>query len=227
MKAIILCAGLGTRLKSQVPKSLSPLKNEKTIIDYQIEYLSKRIGMENIILVVGHKKELFIKKFPKISFIENKNYSTTNTSKSLLVGLNKLSEDVIWLNGDIYFDEKVLDLLLKNTNSCSLVNKNDCGSEEVKYSLDESGNIKNLSKEVSPSKGESLGINLIKKNELDNFRLELTKVNDSDYFEKALENLIVNNKLVLKPVYIGNLFCKEIDFPQDLEKVKNYLSQRP
>jgi len=105
-----------------------------------------------------------------------------------------------------------------------LVNKNNCGPEEIKYSLDDSGNIKNLSKEVNLSKGESLGINLIKKNNLDVFRRELEKVNDSDYFEKALEKLISDNKLILKPVFVGNLFCKEIDFPEDLEEVKNYLN---
>lgn len=224
MKAIILSAGLGTRLKSSIPKPLTPIKDGKTIIDYQIEYISKQVGVENIIVVVGHKKELIINKFPHISFVENKNYKFTNTSKSLLAGLENIDEDVIWLNGDIYFDEKILNLMLKSKNSCSLVNKNNCGPEEIKYSLDDSGNIKNLSKEVNLSIGESLGINLIKKNNLDIFRKALEKVNDSDYFEKALEKLISDNKLILKPVFVGNLFCKEIDFPEDLEEVKNYLN---
>jgi choline kinase len=224
MKAIILSAGLGTRLKSSVPKPLSPLKNEKTIIDYQIEYLSRNIGIENIIVVVGHKKELFFKKFPNIKFVENKNYESTNTSKSLLVGLEDIDDDVIWLNGDIYFDEKILEQILKSENSCSLVNKNHCGSEEVKYSLDKSGNIKDLSKKVNPAEGESLGINLIKKSNLSDFKKMLEKVNDNDYFEKALENLITTQNLILKPIFIGDFFCKEIDFPEDLEEVKNYLN---
>ena len=37
MKAIILSAGLGTRLKSTIPKSLTILKNGKTILDYSLQ----------------------------------------------------------------------------------------------------------------------------------------------------------------------------------------------
>ena len=219
MKAIILSAGLGIRLKTSAPKSLSILKDEKSIIDYQVEYLSKKIGIENIIVVVGYKKELIMKKFPQISFVENRNYRITNTSKSLLAGLKNINDDVIFLNGDIYFDEKILDPMLNSQESCSLVDKNKCGSEEVKYSLDEFGNIKNLSKEVNPAEGESLGINLIKKIFLDDFEKALEKVKNEDYFEKALEILISEKKFILKPIYVGNFFCKEIDFPET--KLKN------
>lgn len=223
MRAIILAAGLGTRLKTIIPKPLTILRDEKTVLDYQIENLTKKIGLENIVIVVGYKKELIMKKFPSLVYKENKNFQSTNTSKSLLVGLENIDDDVIWLNGDIYFDEKILDILLDMKKSCCLVNKEQCGSEEVKYSVDQYGYISGLSKELIKSDGEALGINVIKKKDLLNFKKELEVVDDKDYFEKALENLIISKKIQMKPVIIGNRYCKEIDFPQDLEEVIQFL----
>ena len=223
MKGVILAAGLGTRLKSSVPKPLTVIFKEKTILDFQISYLAKKIGKENIIIVIGYKKDLITKKIPGLNFIFNHEFQSTNTSKSLLLGLDKISEDVIWMNGDIYFEERVLDLLMNSDHSCCLVDDKKCGEEEVKYSTNQNCFIKELSKSVKIPMGEALGINLIKKKDLDNFRSELEKVGKNDYFEKALENLIKKNKLNLSSIQVGKLFCTEIDFQKDLEDVRKYL----
>lgn len=224
MKGIILAAGLGTRFEAQIPKPLTLITNNKTILDFQIEKLEKRIGIDNILIVVGYKKESIVEKFPELSFVYNKEFETTNTSKSLLLALKETDDDdVIWMNGDIYFDDEVLDFIIKSDQSCCLVDNKKCGNEEVKYNLNQHGFVKQLSKSINDPKGEALGINLIKKKDLDYFRSELEKVNDNDYFEKALENLTLNNKIKLVPISIGNLFCSEIDFPEDLDFVKKYV----
>ena len=49
MKAIILAAGMGMRLESLVPKPLIALNDEKTIMDYQIEKLIKKIGVNYLL----------------------------------------------------------------------------------------------------------------------------------------------------------------------------------
>jgi UDP-N-acetylglucosamine diphosphorylase/glucosamine-1-phosphate N-acetyltransferase len=54
--AVILAAGLGKRMKSDLPKVLHPL-NDKYLVDYVIENTQKA-GVDNIVLVVGHKYEL-------------------------------------------------------------------------------------------------------------------------------------------------------------------------
>ncbi|MTI46480.1 MAG: bifunctional UDP-N-acetylglucosamine diphosphorylase/glucosamine-1-phosphate N-acetyltransferase GlmU [Firmicutes bacterium] len=55
IKSIILAAGEGTRMKSKKPKGLHRISG-KTMIDYVIDSASKA-GIEENILVVGHKKE--------------------------------------------------------------------------------------------------------------------------------------------------------------------------
>ena len=60
MKAIILAAGLGTRLRpmtENTPKALVKVK-EKPLVEYQIEFLKER-GIDDIIIVVGYLKEQF------------------------------------------------------------------------------------------------------------------------------------------------------------------------
>lgn len=227
MKGIILAAGIGSRLNSNTPKPLNKITKEKTIMDFQISSLSKKIGKSNILVVVGYMKEQIVEKFPDLHYIFNKEFKTTNTSKSLLLALKQVNDDdVIWMNGDVCFDEEVLDLIIDQKYSCCLVNNSICNEEEVKYSLDNKGFIEKLSKSINSPKGEALGINLITKKDLEYFRSDLEKVNDNDYFEKSLENIIKTHQIKLLPINVGNFFCKEIDFKSDLEDVRNYFIGR-
>ena len=109
MKAIILAAGIGSRLGNSDPKPLTKLKNGESILYRQVGYLSEYIGINNIITIVGYKKDLIMESFPNLIYVYNNFYDTTNTSKSLLAGLHKIeNEDVMWLNGDVVFEKKLL-----------------------------------------------------------------------------------------------------------------------
>ena len=55
MKAIILAAGEGSRMKSKKPKVLHEILN-KSMVDYVIE-TAKGCGAEDVCVVVGHKAE--------------------------------------------------------------------------------------------------------------------------------------------------------------------------
>lgn len=223
MKVVILAAGMGTRLGTLIPKPLTSLKDEKTILDYQIEALSELVGMDNITIIVGYKKELIMEKVPDATFVYNVAYTQNNTGKSLLTALRKFDDDVLWTNGDVFFDKKALQLLSKSKHSGLLVDTKRCGDEEIKYRLDDKGNIKELSKQVKSGEGESVGVNLIKKADLPKFVRELEKIDKQDYFEKALENLARRKEIVLKPVFLGDLYCQEIDFAEDLAEVQRHM----
>ncbi|MFV0502761.1 MAG: bifunctional UDP-N-acetylglucosamine diphosphorylase/glucosamine-1-phosphate N-acetyltransferase GlmU [Lachnospirales bacterium] len=53
MKTVILAAGQGTRMNSNIPKVLHKINN-KHLIDYSIE-IGNKIGSSEIVVVVGHK----------------------------------------------------------------------------------------------------------------------------------------------------------------------------
>ncbi len=226
MKAIILAAGMGTRLGGDVPKPLTQLIEEKSIIDLQIEKLTPLVGRENIMLVLGYKKNQFMERFPDLTFAINDQYQFTNTAKSLLVALDTITgEDILWMNGDIYFDAEILELLTNVPGSAVLVDTKECGEEEIKYTVNEKGFIKELSKQVQHAKGEGLGINLIRHIDLENFKEQLKAVEANDYFEKALENLTLSDSIDLTPIDIEKAFCQEIDFPEDLQTVRAHIKK--
>ncbi len=60
LKAVILAAGKGTRMKSDLPKVLHEI-NGKPMVEYVIE-AARAAGAEEICLVVGHKAELVKKR---------------------------------------------------------------------------------------------------------------------------------------------------------------------
>ena len=125
MKAVILAAGIGSRLGISEPKPLTKLKNGESILQRQVECLSEYIGINNIIAILGYKKELIMESFPNLLYVYNDFYDTTNTSKSLLAGLNKIEEeDVLWLNGDVVFEKELLPPIIQCPESCMAVNTN-------------------------------------------------------------------------------------------------------
>lgn len=228
ISVVILAAGFGLRLKNNKPKALVAVESEKSILDYQVEKLTKYIPTDNISVVVGYKKELVMEQHPELSFVYNEEYSSTNTAKSLLRALKKVkSGDVLWLNGDVIFDEKTIPKIINKASltnkSCVLVDNKRCGEEEVKYSIDEDGCINLISKEIKNPKGEALGINLVVEKDLPLLVKHLGLVDNNDYFERGVENMIRVEGAKFVPVNTNGLFCAEIDLPEDLEAVQTYL----
>lgn len=227
MKIVILAAGIGSRLGNPFPKPLTPLDDGKTIMKRQIEYLSSKFHLDKIFSVVGFKKNMIMEEFPDVGYIYNEKFDRTNTSKSLLKGLQKFpNEDILWLNGDVVFDKNLLEIIspyIKESRSFCCVNNSSVGKEEVKYNVDQNGNIKEISKSVKQAKGEAVGINFISKNDSGIFKNNLIKCKNDDYFEKGLELSIQNNNIKIKPINISKFLCMEVDFKSDLKKVNQLL----
>ena len=184
MKAIILAAGIGSRLGNLDPKPLTKLSNGESILQRQINYLSEYIGINNIYMIVGYKKDVIMEIFPEIFYIYNNSYDTTNTSKSLLLGLQKIDEkeDVIWLNGDVVFEKELLLQIIDCSQSCMAVNTNSVGEEEIKYNTAGDGMINEVSKIVNNPLGEAVGINKIIARDKNQFISNLKECENQDYF---------------------------------------------
>lgn len=224
-KAVILLAGMGSRLARPHPKALTPLGNGETILSRQLNML-RRFDLP-VCGVIGFKKELIMEAAPDILFAYNPNYDTTNTSKSLLCALQHChDEDVLWLNGDVVFEPGVIERVLAAPSSAVAVNNARVAEEEVKYQINAAGYINAISKKVPDALGEALGINLIKAQHLAAFKRQLEAVAEQDYFERAMELLITELGDVFLPVDVGSLGCVEVDFAEDLERAKSLVSHR-
>ncbi len=227
MKIVILAAGIGSRLGNPFPKPLTPLQNGKTIMEYQIENITSKFDIDAINVVVGFKKDLIMERFPELTFIYNPFFDRTNTSKSLVRALKKYQkESVLWFNGDVVFDEKLLDILLPHIEenaSFVAVNTSKVADEEVKYTL-KNGFINELSKTVKNGLGEAVGINFVSSNDIVKLISRLEECDENDYFERGIELSIEKDNIQVKAVDISKFNCMEIDFVEDLENVNKFLS---
>ena len=226
MKIVILAAGMGSRLGNPFPKPLTPLKNGKSIMKMQTDNIISRYDVDDINVVVGFKKNLIMERFPELTYIYNPFFDRTNTSKSLLKALKKHKDkSILWFNGDVVFDERLLDILdpyIKANESFVAVNTSKVAEEEVKYTLKD-GFIDELSKTVKNGLGEAVGINFIDSNSILSFINRLEECDDNDYFERGLELSIQKDNLKIKAVDISQYNCMEIDFAEDLETVNKML----
>ncbi len=223
IQVVILAAGMGTRLGKPWPKPLTALSDGRSIMQQQMENVTKVFGDKaRITVVVGFKLEMIIEAHPTASFVYNEVYDQTNTSKSLLKALSASHEPgVLWLNGDVVFDYKVLERVasrIEAEKSFVCVNTSATAEEEVKYTVDANGHIKELSKTVKNALGEAVGINFISSSEKADVIAQLTACGDQDYFERGLELAIEKNGIKLEPVDISDLFAVEVDFQADLDR---------
>ena len=172
--------------------------------------------------------EMIMEAQPSALFVYNEIFDQTNTSKSLLRALKTTQEPgVLWLNGDVVFDPKALERVaskIRNEESFVCVNTATVAEEEVKYTVDGEGNIKELSKIVKNGLGEAVGINFISKQDKALVIAELENCADNDYFERGLELSIEKHGVKIKPVDISDLFAVEIDFPDDLDRANKTIS---
>jgi L-glutamine-phosphate cytidylyltransferase len=227
MEIIILAAGIGSRLGHPYPKPLTLLKTGKSIMRTQIDNLAQAFPNDPITIVVGFKKEMVMETFPDLTFIYNNEFDSTNTSKSLLRALKKVRRSgALWLNGDVVFDGMVLEKIkpfIKKEISFVCVNKSRVGEEEVKYTIDGNGHIRELSKKVKDALGEAVGINYIGKSDVAKLLKRLTECASNDYFERAIELAIEKDDLKIVPADISEFGCIEVDFKQDLDRANELL----
>lgn len=225
MKIVILAAGKGSRLENAtLPKPLTPLANGKSILAQQLYNLSLYFSLHQVVVVIGYRKEMIMEQFPDLEYVYNPLFAEENTAKSLLRALKKIEEDVLWLNGDVVFHPATLAALANRECSCMVVNEGRVGEEEVKYKIDPSGAISEVSKTVEGAQGEALGINFFKIQDLNLLRQELEKCLPSDYFEKAIE-CCIQKGLRVEAAVVGADQCTEIDFPEDLARANQLIKK--
>lgn len=220
---VILAAGMGTRLGLPHPKPLTPLADGRSILQQQLDNLRSAFGdRTRVTIVVGFHAEEIMAAAPDALFVYNERYEHTNTSKSLLKALrSSASGGVLWLNGDVVFDARLLDKIapaIAADRSFVCVNTEAVGEEEVKYTADVDGFVVELSKSVVDGLGEAVGINYIASPDKATLVEHLEGCTDGDYFERGIESAIEVAGLRVLALGISEFFVVEVDFAGDLER---------
>lgn len=107
MKAIILAAGQGTRLKKytqDLPKGML-MFDGKTIIERQLE-IYRQCGIDDISIVRGYAADKIT--YAGVKYYENHEYASTNMVESLMAASKEFDDDVIVSYSDILFEPRLL-----------------------------------------------------------------------------------------------------------------------
>ncbi|MCC9145761.1 MULTISPECIES: NTP transferase domain-containing protein [unclassified Arthrobacter] len=228
VQAVILAAGMGTRLARPHPKALTELEDGRTIMTQQVDNLNAAFGDElRLTVVVGYKLEQIMEHIPEASFVYNEAYDQTNTSKSLVKALrNSADGGVLWMNGDVVFDPEMLGYLdpyIRADRSFIAVDTSTVSDEEVKYTVNEAGYIDELSKNVLNGLGEAIGINYVSSADKHMLIKRLEEVDDQEYFEGGIVLTIQKDFQEYLPIDISSFYAVEVDFAADLVRANEQL----
>jgi len=236
MDATILNAGEGKRLRpltSLKPKCLLKL-NKATILEQQLINLAS-CGIRDVVMVVGYRESQIIEETRKknfnleIKFVRNPVYCETNTVYSLWLAREHIKDDFVYINGDVVFDKRVLERLLKSHyDTCIAVEKKRVTEEEVKVRLT-SNLVMAIGKdlELSRADGEFVGIARFSKKFSPLLFANLGKVVEEGevdgFFEVALDRVLKHYRV--HAVDVSDLLCVEVDSFEDFDKAKKIYSQ--
>ena len=119
MKAIILAAGVGSRMgkyTNSLPKGMIKI-NGKTLIERQIQVL-EAVGINNIVIVTGYNSEMI--NYKGVNYYHNKNYQNTNMIESLMCAKSEFDQDLIITYADLIYTEDLMRRLIDNNQSVSV-----------------------------------------------------------------------------------------------------------
>ncbi len=130
MKAVILAAGEGTRLRpftNSEPKGMLPISN-RPILEYVIKALAQN-KIRDIVIVVGYHKERIMSYFEdgkdfdvKISYIvQKRRVGKIGTAYALSMAKNKIKDDFILLPGDNLIDAQTVSDAIKGNQKHKVV----------------------------------------------------------------------------------------------------------
>jgi choline kinase len=230
MKAVVLAAGQGTRIRSlhgEHPKCLIEVDGS-TILDHQLEALSMA-GINDIAIVVGYKKEQIISHVrtrsltnnQRIHYIENPVFAITNNIYSLWLALDWLQGDsFIVLNADVIFDPDILQLAVRVYAPISMIVDPLWRDETMKVII-EGDRVTEMSKNVSREEfsGTYIGITVFSESIHNEFLRKMHKLISSgrvdDFFNSAVQEL-ANEGVLVGFTSTDGLAWAEIDDPVDL-----------
>lgn len=229
-----MSAGIGSRISRYLngqPKCCVKI-GDIALINYTVELLNKK-GIGDIAIVTGYSEGFIIDSLKDLDYKIYKNnfYDVTNSIASTWFAQDFLedNDDYIIMNGDVFIEEKVVDLLLQEKNS-PLFLSDSSRIEDADYKFQWKNNkLVKFGKELSAEEttGEYVGIAKINKTDIPFMKKRLNELISEQKHNYWWEDIFYRS-LEQKDVFIkdiNGLFWAEVDYIEDYERIKAYLEK--
>ncbi len=232
MTGLILAGGRGTRLRphtEEVPKPLLEI-NGKAILGYQLDMLAK-LHVSPIVIVTGflaHKIEDYVQENHsdlKVIFANNAQFEDSRPAFGVISALPHLNDDVLYMNGDVHCDLKVLsDVIDSEHDSATAIQVAPWDLEQVNVVVDPDMNIRHIGKNITEAdnNGEFIGVTKLSKEFVEEIKRTVEDEGAETFrysFAVDLINHVINiRKKRLFAVDVTTSRAIEVDTPEDLAR---------
>ncbi|WP_270647160.1 NTP transferase domain-containing protein [Paeniclostridium hominis] len=226
MRAILLAAGMGTRLRPvtlTTPKSLVEV-NGKPMLERQIEFL-REIDIDEIIVVTGYLNEKFnyLREKYGVKLIHNDKFNIYNNIYTMYLVREYLGDSYV-IDADVYLHRNFLERDIEKSTYFSGYKTG--FKNEWKLDCDENDKVSNII--VDDGEGYILsGISYWSKNDAIIITNELEKYIENGKFKDLYWDDVVKDNLSKLDVYIRKINSEdsfEIDSLEDLSNLTNLLN---
>lgn len=213
---------------SDIPYPLMPFAEGTCLIDRNISIL-REYGYRNILIVAGFRHELFRKyEDGDVAIIHNKDYEFTASMGSLALCREFITDDFLLIDGDTFFEKKVIEQLsaLTEGNCISITEESASGDEcyvETKH-----GFVTKITKDrhqVRFFEGEMMGITRISKETFDKL-VTAWEQSANPYLNYEYLLMDVTDSLDRPYILFKNVIWGDVDCREDFKKLKNNIFRK-
>jgi len=244
MKAIILAAGGGTRLKpitDKAPKCLTEI-NGIPIMRNTLEILEK-CKIKETIVAIGHFenkiRDTFGDKYKsmKMTYEQNSIWDKTNNTYSLLLAEKHMTESILIIEADILFEYEIMEKLLNSPfRNAAVVDHYMSLLEGCVVSLSGDGLINAMYKKSEQlndfdysDKYKTVNIYKISRSLVDKMMCYIKNMDVNSFYEESFENIIDKEgykKLFMKGIIVRGLKWIEIDTLEDIDMAEKVFKRK-
>jgi len=231
MKAILMAAGIGSRLSRVVNKPKSILDIDGIPLIRRTVSLLQNAGIE-VAVVVGYKKELISNALDglNVTLFHNPFYRVTNSMGSLWLAKEFISpnEPLILGNADVFWTEDILDLLTNDQrDAVMLSDKTRVDVGDFFFQTDSNNAIVAYGKTLERHERdcEYVGLAKLSASFVNGFIQRLEKCVENEEYTLWWENVLYhhNSEFPIYALDVDGRFWGEIDYIEDYERIVNHI----